>query len=164
MTKSPSGSDLPLWHALLAPLPADAVPRRQPVAPPEILAKPEGAAIAGWEQLTIDLSAGAAGLRNVLVVLDANGQVLSANDSVLYCCDVAAPTSGANAEYHHESIGGRFEVDGSFRGTRWKSVTLETEGQEPPQTTSTPTEPSVADVAGLRALVAEVLRRAGLLR
>jgi len=50
------------------------IPRRQPVASPEILAKPEGAAITGWEQLTVDLSAGAARLRIVMVVLDATGQ------------------------------------------------------------------------------------------
>jgi hypothetical protein len=35
----------PPWHALLAPLPADAVPCRQPVASPEILSTPAGAAI-----------------------------------------------------------------------------------------------------------------------
>ncbi len=159
---SPSETDLLPWHALLAPLPPEAAPRRQPVGSPEILAQPHGAAIAGWEQLTIDLSAGAAGLRNVLVVLDANGQVISANDSVLYCGALTAQAPGAVSEFHHESIGGRFEVDGSFRGTRWKSVTLETEGREQPETTSTPSEPSGADVAALRVLVADVMHRAGL--
>lgn len=154
------------WHALLAPLPDDAMPRRQPVGSPEILASPEGAAIAGWEQLTIDLSAGAAGLRNVLVVMDAKGQLLSANDSVLYRREIAP--DGANqdtvpgAEFHQASIGGRFETDGSFRGTRWASVTTESEDDDEPQTKSTPSEPSAADVAELRALVAEVMRRAGL--
>src|SRR5688500_5756145 len=60
---SPPASAAP-WHALLAPIPADAVVSRKPVASPEILATPEGAAIAGWEQLTIELSAGAVGLRH----------------------------------------------------------------------------------------------------
>lgn len=151
------------WHLLLAPLPADATPSRQPVGSPEILARPEGAAIAGWEQLTIDLSAGVAGLRNVLVVLDASGQLVSANDSVLYRIEIAENSTGPNAtplsEYHQESIGGRFEADGGFRGTRWISVTVELAEEEEPQISSTPSEPSAADVASLRALVAEVIRR-----
>jgi hypothetical protein len=29
------------WHALFASLPADAVPTRQPVVPPEMMARPE---------------------------------------------------------------------------------------------------------------------------
>jgi hypothetical protein len=48
------------WHALFAALPADVVPLRKPVASPEILARPEGAAIAGWEQLMVHISAGCA--------------------------------------------------------------------------------------------------------
>ena len=62
------------WQVLLAPLPDEAIVRRQPVGSPEVLATPEGAAIAGWKQLTVELSAGSAGLRHVLVVLDASGQ------------------------------------------------------------------------------------------
>jgi hypothetical protein len=149
---------------LLAPLPADALPRRQPVGSPEVLAKPEGAAIAGWEQLTIDLSAGAAGLRNVLVVLDGEGRLLSANDTVLYC---SAPMDGSAdgvTEFLHESIGGRFEADGSFRGTRWRGRTLQADDEDEGQHQSTPCEPDAAEVAALRALVDEVLRRAGRLR
>ena len=140
------------------------VPQRQPVGSPEILARPEGAAIAGWEQLTIDLSAGVSGLRNVLVVLDASGQLVSANDTVLYRIEIEGTVGEANAlplaRYHQESIGGRFEADGSFRGTRWISLTVETSDEDEPQISSTPSEPSAADVAGLRALVADVMRRA----
>ncbi len=159
------------WHALLAPLPADAVPRRQPVASAEILATPEGAAIAGWEQLTIDLTAGAAGLRHVLVVIDAQGRLVSANDGVLYCIGPSTRGVGSDPaqdavegvmEFHHESIGGRFEEDGSFRGTRWNAVTVERVGEAEPETESTPSAPSEADVAGLKSVVAEVMRRAGL--
>jgi hypothetical protein len=162
------------WHSLLALLPADAVPRRHPVAPPEILSRPEGAAIAGWEQLTIDLSAGAAGLRHVLVVIDGRGRLLSANDTVLYRREIAQQGAGSDvapesvqsaaeevAEYRHESIGGRFEEDGSFRGTRWVSESIERAGEAEP-IESTPSEPSAADVAELKALAAEVMRRAGL--
>ena len=147
----------PPWHALLAPLPPEVIPRRQPVAPAEILAKPEGAAIAGWEQLTVDLSAGAAGLRVVMVTLDATGQPISASDTVLYRSEGRRGSGGV--EYHHESVGGRLESDGTFRGTRWLTVSVETADGKEPQMHSTPSEPSPADVSALKALVAEVLRR-----
>ena len=150
------------WHALLAPLPPDAIPRQQPVASPEILARPEGAAIAGWEQLTIDLSAGAAGLRVVMVVLDATGQPISASDAVLYSVEVGAGEGGSSpriVEHYHESIGGRLESDGSFRGTHWRTLIAETAEGETQHLESTPSAPSPADVAALRALVAELLRR-----
>jgi hypothetical protein len=113
------------------------IPRRQPVAPPEVLATPEGAAIAGWEQLTVELSAGSAGLRVAIVVLDATGQPISAS-----------------------GVGGRLESDGTFRGTRWRTVGFERADGGDPQLESTPSEPSAADVTGLKALVADVLRRA----
>ncbi|MGE3889018.1 MAG: hypothetical protein AB7H81_21520, partial [Vicinamibacterales bacterium] len=88
------------WHVLLAPLPADAVVKRQPIGSPEILASPEGAAIAGWESLTVEMSAGARGLRHVMVTLDASGRPISAADTVLYRDD---------GEIRQESIGGRIE-------------------------------------------------------
>jgi len=155
------------WHALLAPLPNDVVVQRKPVAPPEVLSKPEGAAIAGWEQLTIELSAGLAGLRHVLVVLDANGQPISASDHVLYWSEVSrtgqdADTSSAkafSAKFYQESIGGRFETDGTFRGTRWQTVGEDYGDESEPKMDSTPSEPSAADIAGIKALVAEILRR-----
>jgi len=155
------------WHALLAPLPNDVVVQRKPVAPPEVLSKPEGAAIAGWEQLTIELSAGLAGLRHVLVVLDANGQPISAYDHVLYWSEVSrtgqdADTSSAkalSAKFYQESIGGRFETDGTFRGTRWQTVGEDYGDGSEPKMDSTPSEPSAADIAGIKALVAEIIRR-----
>jgi hypothetical protein len=151
------------WHALLAPLPADAVPRRQPVASPEVLAGPTGWAIEGWEQLVVHLSAGAAGLRNVLVVLDAHGVLLSASDSVLYRTgpDGTPPPADCDSptEVRHESVGGRFEPDGNFRGTRWVSVALDPGDSDELEWESTPSEPSEADVAGLRLLAAELVRR-----
>jgi hypothetical protein len=142
----------PGWHALLGPLPADAVPKRKPVGPPEVLAT-TGQSIVGWEQLSIDLSAGGGGLRSVLVVLDADGTLLSASDSVLY-------RSGDQdrSTILQLSVGGRFEPDGSFHGTRWHSVAIE-RGEEEPEWESTPSAPSEEDVEALRDLVAEVLRR-----
>ena len=151
------------WHALLAPLPPEAIPRWQPVAPPDILATPEGAAIAGWEQLTVELSAGAAGLRVAMVVLDATGQPISASDTVLYRSEVPEDRGASDprpvVESYQESVGGRLETDGTFRGTRWRTVAVEIMDGEEPQLESTPSEPSMADVAGLKALVAELLRR-----
>ncbi|HLF95985.1 MAG TPA: hypothetical protein VI457_02490 [Methylococcaceae bacterium] len=163
LTPSPAAP----WHALLVPLPPDAVLRRQPVAPPEIRDTPQGAAIAGWEQVTAELSAGAAGLRHVLVVLDGAGQPISACDTVLYRREIPreAGEPGASSaveceiEFYQESLGGRLEPDGSFRGTRWRTVGLETMDDGEPRMESTPSEPSADDVAGLKALVADVLRR-----
>jgi hypothetical protein len=150
----------PAWHALLAPLPADASPQRRPVASAETLAGPTASAIAGWEQLVLQLSAGSAGLRTVLVVLDDIGTLLSASDSVLY--RTGAPTGVAQTDpgaILQLSIGGRFEEDGSFHGTRWHSVAVARDGEDP-QWESTPSEPSLEDVDGLRTLVAELMRRA----
>ena len=98
----------PAWHALLAPLPSDVMPTRGPVAPPEVLARPEGAAVAGWEQLVVHLSDPCRGLRTILVVLDADGVPVSASDGVFFRID------GEPAMVRHESIGGRFEADGTF--------------------------------------------------
>jgi hypothetical protein len=152
------------WHALLAPIPADVIPKRQPVASPEVLAGPDGAAIAGWEQLTVELSAGAAGLRHILVVLDARGQPISASDTVLYRVErvrgeAADLFSPAECEFYQESIGGRIEQDGSFRGTRWRTHGIETAPESEPQMESTPSEPSAQDAVRIEALVSELVRR-----
>ena len=150
----------PNWLTLLGPLPLDVVPRRQPVASPELMASPRGAAIAGWEQLVLHLSAGAAGLRTILVVLDADGTLLSASDSVLYRTGAnrSAPTGGPDMILQL-SVGGRFEEDGSFHGTRWHSVAADPDTDDEPEWESTPSEPSPDDVDGLRAVVAELIRR-----
>ena len=146
----------PAWHALLAPLPGNAILRRQPVASPEVLASPHGDAIAGWQQITIEMSAGAAGLRHVLVVLDADGQPISANDTVLFRRERPQPRP---AELRQQSLGGRLEPDGTFRGTRWESVAIASIGDDEPRWDSTPSTPGPDDVAGITALVTDVLRR-----
>ena len=148
----------PAWHALFAPLPPDAVPRRQPVAPPEILARPEGAAIAGWEQLVLHLSEVPTGSRTILVVIDGDGHPISASDGVLYRIELP---QGA-ARFEMESVGGRLEPDGRFLGTRWRTVSIQHRDEEDAtQLESTPSAPSDADVAAIKALVAEIVRRAG---
>jgi hypothetical protein len=149
----------PAWHALLSPLPADAVVRQGPVASPEVLATSEGAAIAGWEQLTVELSAGMSGLRLVLVVLDAAGRLLSASDTVLYRRDTRETPGRDEVEVRQESLGGRFEPDGTFRGTRWASVGVESAARDAPAPESTPSAPTADDIARIKALVADVLAR-----
>jgi hypothetical protein len=149
----------PDWHSLLGPLPSNAVPQRQPVASAEVLASPAGSAIAGWEQLVLHLSAGSAGLRTILVVLDGAGALLSASDAVLYNTG-SNQAAGAGAMLQL-SIGGRFEDDGSFHGTRWHSVAVERSGAGEPEWESTPSQPSQDDVDGLRRVVAELMQKAG---
>ena len=143
----------PAWHTLFAPLPADAQVRRAPVLSDELAGKPESAAIAGWQSVSVELSAGAAGLRHAMVTLDASGTPVSAGDWVLYC-------SGKPVEYVHENVGGRIQPDGSFLGTRWRTVAVEVAGSEEPETRETvSSEPTEEDIAGLMRMVRELLSR-----
>ena len=155
-------SSSPYWHALLGPLPADAVPQRNPVAPPEVLSTPTGAAVAGWEQLVLHLSAGPAGSRTVLAVLDEEGILLSASDGVLYATardDGAAENTAGPATFLQLSVGGRFEPDGSFHGTRWHSVAVQRDSEDEPEWDSTPSSPSEEDAVALRGVAEELMRR-----
>jgi len=146
-------SERPGWQALLAPLPDDAAPTRGPVAPPDVLARPEGAAVAGCEHVVLHLSNPCRGLRTVLVVLDASGTPVSASDAVFYYIE------GEPRTVYHENLGGRFEPDGRFLGTHWVSTGADPGEDEPAQLQSTPSAPTDEQVAGLRALVDEMLRR-----
>ena len=155
------------WHALLAPLPDDVAVCRQPVGSPEVLSTPEGAAIAGWEQLTVELSAGPAGLRHILVVLTASGQLISASDTVLYRSGVSktaqdtTPSSPAtdHVEFHSETIGGRFELDGTFHGTRWETSGIESSDGSEPEMSSKRSTPSEEDIAAIKSLVSDLIKR-----
>jgi hypothetical protein len=162
--QSSEGLSRPAWHTLLGPLPAGAIPTRQPVASPEVLASPTGWAIAGWEQLTLHLSAGAAGSRSSLVVLDGNGTLLSGSDNVLYRLglDGGPPPEDCDAPclIRQESVGGRFEPDGRFRGTRWLTEAEDPGGVDELEWKMTKSEPSAEDMEGLRRVVAELMRRA----
>ena len=146
------------WHALLAPLPEDAAPTRKPVGTPDVLASPEGAAIAGWSQLTLHLAAGQAGLRILLVVLEAAARPVAASDHVLFW----SPGEGGSdpRRIRQESIGGSLAADGSFRGTCWLVTGPEPENDEPPQWDSTSRHPTAAESAALCALAAELVARA----
>ena len=108
------------WHALLAPLPDHVVVERKPVASAEQLAAGTAGPIAGWESLSVNLSDPRAGLRHVLVTLDAGGRLLSASDWVLFQRQEQRD-GGPVQVYDHHSIGGRFEPDGSFHGTTWRT-------------------------------------------
>ena len=132
-------------------MPGDAEARIRPVLSAELAGNPESAAIAGWESVTVDLSAGAAGSRHVMVTLDADGVPISASDWVLY-------TSGEPREYVHENVGGRIERDGTFRGTRWRTVMVEVPDSDEPQPRETVrSDPSPEDVKGLMRIVRDLL-------
>ena len=148
------------WLSLLAPLPVAAVIERKPVASPELVAANQAAPIAGWESLSVHLSASDSGLRHVLVTIDAAGKLLSAGDHVML--HRRENRGGAVIDvYDHESIGGRYADDGSFHGTRWVSRTEQRDNaDEGTVVASTPSTPTLADVEALNAIVADVLRRA----
>jgi hypothetical protein len=148
------------WHVLLAPLPAEVHVERKPVASVEQLAAGTADAIAGWESLAVHLSDPPRGLRNVLVTVDAAGTLLSAGDWVLF--SRTEIRDGVEVTIHdHHSIGGRFEKDGSFRGTVWHSQSAQKGDADDAVTISaTPSAPSAEDVEALRRLVADVMRRA----
>jgi hypothetical protein len=163
-----AGSSVPpdsraAWHELLAALPEGAAPRRKPVVSAEAAVTPGAEAMAGWEELVLELSAGAAGLRVLHVVLDAAGRPLTGSDHVLYRRPAGEGDggSGAPAEMLQESIGGRFEPDGTFRGTCWRVAGPEPAEGEDPRWEMTPREPTEAEVTALAGLVAELLRRGG---
>ena len=74
--------------------------------------------------------------------------------------EVVEAFSSAECEFYHESIGGRIEQDGSFKGTRWQTQGIETMAESEPKLQSTPSEPSAEDAARIKALVAELICRA----
>jgi hypothetical protein len=144
------------WHALLAPLPATAAPTRRELAPASSSEDAATSPIAGWSQLVVDLSAGPAGSRVILVVLDPNDTPLGASDLVYFR---PVPADQPDSRHRQESIGGRFEEDGSFRGTCWLGMaTGPAEGHDL-RWELTPGEPLPVQVAALRSLVASVLAR-----
>ena len=150
-------------QTLLSPLPPGARITRRPVASEEVLGTESGAALAGWEQIVAELSEGGT-LRIAMVVVDAKGRLLSVNDTVttMGTSTVRAGTERVPATLI-ESAGGRIERDGSIRGTRWTSRTVddETATAAEPSMESVPAALGDGDVAALRALAAELVRRGG---
>lgn len=149
------------WLQLLAPLPEGAAPRRSPVASPGTDGAKPGSPIAGWTNVVLDLSDMPHGTRVVLVTLDADGRAISASDHV-YLRDISGLEVRAALEAHvpmrQESVGGRFEEDGSFRGTHWTVEGMESDEDEP-RWTHTPRPPTDEEAAALKELAEELLRR-----
>ena len=147
------------WHSLLAALPDDAAVKSKPVASPELAATTDVSAIAGWRQITCEMSAGKDGLRHVLIVLDATGRPISAGDHVLTC----EPVDGKPllTRFVHESVGGRLEEDGTFNGTYHRMVferpDESDEDHEPIESHSRP--PTVDEVVALKSIVASLLAK-----
>jgi hypothetical protein len=149
------------WLKLLAPLPDDATPRRSPVASPGSEGAKPGSPIAGWTNVVFDLSDMPYGTRIVLITLDAEGRAISASDHV-YLRDISRldvkEAMHAHVPMRQESVGGRIEEDGSFRGTHWTVEGMESDEDEP-KWTHTPRPPSDTETSALLELVEEVLRR-----
>ena len=150
---------IPDWLRLLAPLPATATPERAPVASAEQIANGTAGPIAGWVSVKVYLSDPGSGLRHVLITLDAEGRLLSGGDTILI--ESREQRGGVTVTiYDQENIGGRFEPDGSFRGTRWRTRTEQIgDDEDGATTTSVPSPPTDEDVASLRRLVDDVLSR-----
>jgi hypothetical protein len=150
----------PAWLSLLSPIPPDAKPQRKPVATAEMIAKGTAGPIAGWVSVGVHLSAPEYGLRHILITLDENGQLLSGGDHVMFVRETTPDDEATLTE--HESVGGRFEKDGSFLGTYWKML-LESAPDDSESSVARSHEkrmPTDDEVAALRRIVADVLSRA----
>ena len=63
----------------------------------------------------------------------------------------------------HENIGGRFEDDGSFRGTCWKTrLRGKPESEEAETVSAEPSPPTPEQIAALKLIAADLLHRCGL--
>jgi hypothetical protein len=150
----------PAWLSLLAPLPHDVVPQRKPVASAQQLADGTAGPIAGWHSITVNLSEPDFGLRHVQITLDEQGQLLAGGDFVMFVRETT-PDGGEATVTDHESIGGRFEEDGDFRGTHWKA-TLETSADEDESSVTRSAQhrrPSADEIAELKRIIDDVLNR-----
>ena len=147
-------SPSPVWHALLAPLPPVATPTRRRIGPEVSAPDAPESAIAGWSELVLDLSAGPTGSRVIQVVLDPADHPLAASDMVYFR---PVPADRADSRHRQESIGGRFEEDGSFRGTCWIGTATGPAEDESLQWDLTPSQPVEEQVAALRKLVTSVM-------
>jgi hypothetical protein len=144
----------------LAPLPRDVVPQRKPVASAQQLADGTAGPIAGWHSITVNLSEPDFGLRHVQITLDEQGRLLAGGDFVMFVRETT-PDGGEATVTDHESIGGRFEEDGDFRGTHWKA-TLETSADEDESSVTRSAQhrrPSADEIAELKRIIDDVLNR-----
>jgi len=150
----------PPWLSLLAPLPHGVVPQRKPVASAQQLADGTAGPIAGWQSITVNLSEPDFGLRHVQITLDEQGRLLAGGDHVMFVRETT-PDGDEATVTDHESIGGRFEEDGDFRGTHWKA-TLETSADDDESSVTRSAHhrrPSPEEIAELRRIIDDVLNR-----
>ena len=150
----------PPWLSLLAPLPHDVVPQRKPVASAQQLAEGTAGPIAGWQSITVNLSEPDFGLRHVQITLDEQGRLLAGGDFVMFVRETT-PEGGEATLTDHESIGGRFEEDGDFRGTHWKA-TLESSADDDESSVTRSAQhrrPSAEEIAELKRIIDDVLNR-----
>jgi hypothetical protein len=149
----------PAWLSLLAPLPQSVKPVRKPVASAAQIETGTAGPIAGWENVTVYLSEPDFGLRHVHVTLDATGKLLAAGDHVMFVRETSPDGVDATLS-DHESIGGRFEDDGSFRGTCWKTrLRSKPDGDEGETVFADHSPPTAEQIAALKLIVEDVLRR-----
>ena len=150
----------PSWLSLLSPLPDNAVVEKKPVASADQLADNSAGPIAGWQSVIVNLSEPACGLRHVLITLDEHGDLLAGGDHVMFVRDTT-PDGLEATTTDHESIGGRFEKDGSFHGTHWKTTLVgSTDDEESSMARSAEQRPPTGvEIAALRRIIDDVLKR-----
>ncbi|HEX6162000.1 MAG TPA: hypothetical protein VFZ31_01455 [Vicinamibacterales bacterium] len=147
----------PDWLALLSAIPPGVTPERKPVASAEMLANGTAGPIAGWQSIAVHLS-DERGSRHVLITIDEHGKLLSAGDHVMRIRETTA--EGLVTVSDHESVGGRYDDQGGFFGTRWANrLECKSGEDDSTMTSSAKSAPSESDVAALNALVADLLRR-----
>jgi hypothetical protein len=66
---------------------------------------------------------------------------------------------GEDVVFFQESLGGRLEADGTFRGTRWRTLGLESASEEEAKLDPSPSAPTGEEAHALKALVAEIMKR-----
>lgn len=110
--------------------------------------------------MTLDLSAFGRGLGHLLLTLDETGRPISASDHVLFRAPNPDDPAGP-ADMRQESIGGRLETDGTFRGTCWLVTGPEPEDDQEPAWNMRSRAPDEEEIVAVKGLVAELMRRLG---
>jgi hypothetical protein len=150
----------PEWLSLLAPVPAGARPERKPVASAEQIANDSAGPIAGWQSVSVNLSEPEYGLRHVHLTLDASGRMIAASDHVMFVIATKPDDESVATITDHESIGGRFEDDGSFRGTCWKNrLECQDDQEEGVTTRAERASPTGDQINALRRIADDLLAR-----
>ena len=94
----------------------------------------------------------------MLVTINEHGRLLSAGDHVMRVRQ--SGVDGMITLSDHESIGGRYDEQGSFFGTRWANrIECEAGQDDGAMTNATKSEPTEQEVARLNALVADLMGR-----